>query len=409
MESRSTDARALADDVSQQYERWIYPEPIMDVPEWLRWNWQWFDPSHAHRMLWPDRDYRPGMDILVAGCGTNQAAVIAYTNPTAKVVAVDVSEHSLDHHRYLARTYELKNLELHRLPIEEIAALDQDFDLIISTGVLHHLADPAEGLQALAACLRQEAVLGLMLYASYGRLGVEIMQSIFRDLGLARDEQSLAWVRDAIRHVNPHHPLVGYLQIAPDLADDAGVVDTFIHARERSYTIDECQEMVVACGLVFQDLFLKAPYYAPRGSGSEFLSRIAMLPARQQWSVMERMNTQNACHFFMACREDRPAHTYVIDFATEAARQYVPSFRKACRLEEGTMVKSSGRLQLDPWQAALVQRVDGHRSIESIIREAQQDGVAAGRDQNGLDEAAREVFTVLWQQDYLAMGLPPVA
>lgn len=73
------------------------------------------------------------------------------------------------------------------------------------------------------------------------------------------------------------------------------------------------------------------------------------------------------------------------------------------------MVKSSGRLQLDPWQAALVQRVDGHRSIESIIREAQQDGVAAGRDQNGLDEAAREVFTVLWQQDYLAIGLPPVA
>lgn len=60
-------------------------------------------------------------------------------------------------------------------------------------------------------------------------------------------------------------------------------------------------------------------------------------------------------------------------------------------------------------QAALVQRVDGHRSIESIIREAPQDGAAAGRDQNGLDEAAREVSTVLWQQDYLAIGLPRVA
>ena len=55
----------LGDVVSQQYEKWVYPAPIDDLEEWLRGNWQWFDPSHAYRLLWPDRDYRPGMDILV--------------------------------------------------------------------------------------------------------------------------------------------------------------------------------------------------------------------------------------------------------------------------------------------------------------------------------------------------------
>ena len=158
----------LADVVSSQYERWMYPQPILDLPGWLANNWQWFDPSHAHRMFWPDRDSKPGIDILIAGCGTNQAAVFAYTNPEAKVVAIDVSQPSLDHHAYLKNRYAMKNLELHRLPIEEVQSLGRDFDLIVSTGVLHHMAEPKTGMKALAACLRPDGVAAIMLYAKYG-------------------------------------------------------------------------------------------------------------------------------------------------------------------------------------------------------------------------------------------------
>lgn len=395
------DPSPLADQVAEQYERWIYPEPILDLDEWLRSNWQWFDPSHAHRMLWPDRGYQPGMEILIAGCGTNQAAVIAYTNPTAHVVAVDVSEHSLDHHRFLGRKYGLANLELHRLPIERISDLDQDFDLIISTGVLHHLADPDAGLRALAQCLRVDGVLALMLYASYGRLGVEILQSVFADLALGRDEQSLALIRDAVRQINSQHPLAGYLQIAPDLNNDAGLVDTFVHARERSYTIDECQAFVSDAGLIFQDLFLKSPYYAPRGSGSSFLSWVAAMPPDAQWSVMERMNTSNACHFFMACRADRPRRSYAIDFTSPSALQYVPSFRHYCRLDGDRLTKAGDQLQLTPWERELVQLVDGERSIEVVMNQVQiQRGVP-----EGITARAVELFMQLWQQDYLAMGV----
>jgi hypothetical protein len=46
----------LADVVSDQYEKWIYPEPIRDLPAWLAGSWWRYDPSHAHRLFWPDRD-----------------------------------------------------------------------------------------------------------------------------------------------------------------------------------------------------------------------------------------------------------------------------------------------------------------------------------------------------------------
>jgi SAM-dependent methyltransferase len=299
----------LADVVSGQYEKWVYPEPIRDLPAWLAGNWQWFDPSHAHRLFWPDRDYQPDLDILIAGCGTNQAAVFAYTNPGATVVAIDVSASSLDHHRFLKDKYGLKNLELHRLPIEEVGSLGRDYDLVVSTGVLHHMADPKVGMRALATCLRPEGVAALMLYARYGRIGVEMMQGVFRDLNLAQDELSLAVVQAALAALPQDHPLKSYLAVAPDLKFDAGLVDTFLHGRDRSYTVADCLDLVAAAGLVFQEWFLKSSYEPATAPGNPFLEAVAALPKEQQWGVMERINHRNGCHFFTACRPERPPST----------------------------------------------------------------------------------------------------
>jgi SAM-dependent methyltransferase len=84
--------------------------------------------------LWPDREFKPDIDILIAGCGTNQAAAFAIRNRAAKVVAVDISQPSLDHRQYLKEKHGLWSLELHLLPIEELPTLGLDFDLIVSTG-----------------------------------------------------------------------------------------------------------------------------------------------------------------------------------------------------------------------------------------------------------------------------------
>jgi len=220
-ETRVMSTDPLDDPVARQYERWVYPEPIADLPAWLEHNWQWFDPSHAHVLMWPDRPLVPGMDILVAGCGTNQAAVIAFTNPGARVLGIDVSRASLGHNRALADAHAMANLELLHLPIEQVGDLGRDFDLIISTGVLHHMADPAGGMSALGRCLRPEGVLALMLYARTGRVGVEMLQAAFRDMGLAQDDASVQVVRQVIDGLPPDHPVRAYPGIAPDLGSDA--------------------------------------------------------------------------------------------------------------------------------------------------------------------------------------------
>ena len=400
-------ANPLADVVSGQYRKWVYPDPIVDLPGWLAGNWQWFDPSHAHRMFWPDREPQPDLDILVAGCGTNQAAVFAHTNPQARVVAIDVSGPSLDHHRLLKEKYGLTNLDLHLLPIEEVGSLGRDFDLVVSTGVLHHMASPEAGMQALAARLRPDGVAAIMLYARYGRIGVEIMQAIFREIGLAQDEASLFTVKEAIALLPADHPVRSYLSFAPDLRFDAGLVDTFLHGRDRSYTVDDCLDLVASAGLVFQSWFLKSAYEPPTPPGGGLYSAVAALPDRQRWGVMERINTRNGCHFFTACRADRPPATYRVALASPAVLDAVPHFRYRCGLDGTTVYRYDWRLPLEPLQAALVRLVDGRRTLRAIVADAAQEPATAGHDPERLATLARTLFQSLVNRDFVVLGLAP--
>jgi SAM-dependent methyltransferase len=397
-----------ADVVARQYERYRYPHPIEDLEAWLPNNWQWFDPSHAHRVLWPDREYKPDLDILIAGCGTNQAAVFAFMNPDAKVTAVDISQPSLDHQQYLKDKHGLFNLDLNLLPIEDLPTLGRDFDLIVSTGVLHHMADPQVGMNAIASCLRPDGAMGIMLYAKYGRAGLELLQQFFRDLGLGQNESSIATVRETLSLLSNQHPVQPYLRHAGNLQSDAELVDTFLHGRERSYTVDDCIDLVTNAGLVFQGWFSNAPYY-PHDllmRPNSIYPALEALPERTMWSAVERLHTVNACHFFMACRPERPKESYQIDFSTQACLDYAPLMRMRCGLAGDEIYRPDWRTKLNSAQLPFVQLVDGKRTIRDIA--ASVHGLAPSRGSVAdVEKFACKLFQALWRYDFLSMALSP--
>ncbi len=394
----------LSDVVSRQYEKWTYPEPIEDLEAWLTTSWQLMDPSHSHRLFWPDRDYQPDLDILIAGCGTNQAAVYAYNNRDAKVVGVDISESSLSHERYLKDKYGLANLELRQQPIEELPDLGLDFDLVVSSGVLHHMADPMAGVRALAACLRPNGAMGLMLYGKYGRIGVEIMQTVFRDLGLTQDDASLDLVKKILPWLPAYHPVRTYLSLADDLNFDAGLVDTFLHGRDRSYSVDDCLDLVESAGLVFQSWFLNSPYYFHplADSASEIHAALEQrVPERTIWSLMERVRANNGTHNFIACRPDRPKEGYAIDFSTIESTDYVPLLRKGCSVADDSIVRPNWHLHLDAAQSAMARHIDGRRTVREIASMADPTG-----KRSKVEKSAREFFQRLWHMDFVAVAKP---
>ena len=185
IERRKREPALGSDAVRDFYERLPYPAPLSSLDEYVEM------PAKAERRralfhrMWPTKRPSANQQILIAGCGTSQAARYALSEPGAWVTAIDISAASLRHTGILQRRYDLDNLELHELPIERVQELGRTFDLIVCTGVLHHLADPDLGLRALREVLRATGAMSLMVYATYGRAGIYLMQKYCRLLGMA--------------------------------------------------------------------------------------------------------------------------------------------------------------------------------------------------------------------------------
>ena len=90
------------------YESHPYPAPLRD----LDWHRELYRNPERRRawslLLWPAEKPRANREILIAGCGTSQAAIHALREPDAHVTAIDISEASLRHTRELQRKYGLQ-------------------------------------------------------------------------------------------------------------------------------------------------------------------------------------------------------------------------------------------------------------------------------------------------------------
>src|SRR6187455_1894708 len=101
----------VADEVRAFYDRYPYPRPVESLDDYrLRWQDDRRRRAEFH-LAWPARTYREDLSILVAGCGTSQAAKHALRWPAARVVGIDVSATSIRATQELKGRYGLDNLE----------------------------------------------------------------------------------------------------------------------------------------------------------------------------------------------------------------------------------------------------------------------------------------------------------
>ncbi len=87
--------------------------------------------------------------------------------PEAQFTGIDISEDSLEVGRQLAFQHGVKNI---RFLYQDLLDLDLSdaFDIITSTGVVHHLEDPAAGLANLCQLLSPDGIISIWLYIPSG-------------------------------------------------------------------------------------------------------------------------------------------------------------------------------------------------------------------------------------------------
>ena len=398
---------ASIDAVRAFYESHPYPAPLKDLD---RHRALYQNPGRRRALsllLWPAEKQRPGRAILIAGCGTSQAATYALREPDARVTAIDISAISLRHTRDLQQKYGLRNLDFHRLGIEQVGELGQTFDQIACTGVLHHLPDPDTGLQALRSVLAPNGAMHVMVYAAYGRAGIYMMQEYCRLLGVGPTDAELHDLGGMVGALSAGHPIAGVSRRTKDFTYPDALADALLHPQDRAYTVPQLYSWLERCGLSFGRWFEQAPYLPQCGAIASMphATRLVSLAPPLQHAAVELLRGTMTKHNFIAYRDDRPGDSQPITFDGDAWRGWVPlrlpwTLCIRDRAPPGASAVLINRshtypdlaLPIDAANQHLFDAIDGTRSVDEILR-----NTAGAADA----KRTRRFIQQLWEYDQI--------
>lgn len=381
----SVHASDRADPICEFYTDHPYPPPVENLD---RARDEWRDENRRraeHHLFWPDKSYREDLDILIAGCGTWQAAKYALCRPGARVTGIDVSTTSLTHTERLKRKYGLTNLDIQPLSIENLAQLGRRFDLIVCTGVLHHLADPDAGLMALRSVLAPEGAISLMVYAPYGRTGVYLLQEYCRRLKIGTSVREIDDLATVVEALPPVHPLATLLRNSRDALNTDALADALLNPRDRSYSVPQLYDLIERNGFQFGRWYWQAPYLPQCGaiSATPHANRLDQLPARERYAAMELWRGSMTCHSLIAYRDDTHSNRARLNFDDDLSSHYVPlRLPNTLCVEErlppdaaGVLLNRSHQfhdliLVIDAQEKRMFDRIDGSRSIAEIAEDS---------------------------------------
>ena len=385
----------VSERVATQYEHYMYPTPLDDLSgPAARARTERADPKYYGAQLWPEGPPRNNLRILSAGCGTNQAAHLAYNNPDCSVLGIDLSEASIANQRRLADKHALKNLKVEQRNILDLGSSAERFDLIVCTGVLHHMAEPQDGMNALASVLSPQGVIYAMLYASSRRAGIYFLQDLFRRLGAGQNPEGIALVRQVLNELPPHHYARWFLPGEGGQYKDEELVDIFLHPQDRAYSVQDVLDLVAGADLMFQGWHDNGLYYrdANIDPNSVLAQRLAGVSEEDEWSAVDDFKLHNIQHNFMA-RHKTDSPRWRIDFDGNDWLTYRPAPHPALKaLGNGSFQRGSSNFSLGAQQQMLLQACDGQTSIATLAGKLTEPEATA--DKRAL---SRAFFRIMWR------------
>lgn len=171
----------------------------------------------------PPDDRFVNKKICIAGCGTLQPLLIGNTHRYSYITAVDVSETSLQIARELCNRHNIDNVSF---ILSEFEKIDKKYDVILSTGVIHHTKDVSVFLNRCYDNLVPGGILKGFVYYISGRTGIRELSSYF-----ISNNFSINDVRNYFTENNNNF-------FESQNKEDEEIADVWLNPRFREYTMD---------------------------------------------------------------------------------------------------------------------------------------------------------------------------
>lgn len=279
-----TDTTSLA--VKSQYEENPYPR-------WLHLGYN--TPTNYGRALEnelvgfraPDFFNMGTVRVLIAGAGTGHHALrVARYFRNVEVTALDLSRRSLAYAKKQAHALGIQNIRFVCGDILELDQLDDNFHVIESSGVLHHMRSPEKGLAMLHNRLIDRGLLKLGLYSYQARTVVREIRRMIREYDVPVSVKGIRTMRQAILEGKMPYDFNGILS-SKDFYSMSGCRDLLFHVHEIQYEPEDLKNLLDSQNLGFLGFVL--PEAVRQKYRAEF-PQDSLLTDLSNWQHFEQNN-----------------------------------------------------------------------------------------------------------------------
>ena len=215
------------------YPRWLRPNcpPPQTYGKQLALSLPGFEP--------PESLLKSKFNVLLAGCGTGQQPIeMALTFPQAKITAIDISRRSLAYAQLKTEEFDVSNINFYHGDILKLGQLNERFDLIICSGVLHHMADPLQGWRILRGLLATDGILRIDLYSKIARREIIAQREIIKASNIDPTPENIKQYRQNLIADGSHENILGF----GDFWTLSMCRDLLFHFQEHQFTWPEIQQ-----------------------------------------------------------------------------------------------------------------------------------------------------------------------
>lgn len=271
IQSISTVKDKTSQAVREQYEQNPYP--------------RWKNPNRLRGFYvnYIDKKYMIKEDILIAGCGTGSHIFKALDKyPNGQIMGVDLSKASLSYAKRKLSEHDLdKKIELVHGDILELRKLNKTFDVIECSGVLHHMKDPAAGLNVLVQLLRPNGRMKLALYSTQARKSVLEARNYIHEKNIPPTPEGIRIAREHLKKTTAD--LTKWL----DFFSLSECRDLMFHVQETTYTIPELKALLDDAGLKFKEFVNKELFI------KDFTEKYPHLEDQSNLDLWHKFETEN--------------------------------------------------------------------------------------------------------------------
>ena len=298
--------------------------------------------------------------FLDAGCGTGLNTLGgAAIYPHYDVFGCDLNRIAMEQIQNEAKDLGISNLQVQEqdlLNLDPSFGPERGFDVIYSTGVIHHTSDPVGILKSLASRLAPQGILRLMVYGELGRTGLyrfaEVAKRLFGQpehewaSRVAQSKELLQELHQTTADKVPFMPPVfrGPWQDAMRV-DDIEFADRYLNPHDQPFTIETLKAALQDADLHLLD------WFEPREWDlKQLLPQFAASPACPQddWSryeLVERLYDRPKLDLYLVKKDFQPRQ---LDLSPTTYLGLNPQLFLSCLKVRGTSFHRSAQLRLGP-------------------------------------------------------------